>query len=80
MKKVTACALAIFLGSATHAIAAELAEKQWSAPSPSHTAIPEKFGVATRGRFEASENIRTPEVPMPVPPPSHQITPAEAKD
>jgi hypothetical protein len=66
----------IFLGLATHAVAGELAEKQWSVLFPDHTAIPERFGVPIRERFEASENMRLPEVPMPVPAPGRDMAPS----
>ena len=67
MKNIAACAVVtflglatIFLGLATHARAAELVEKQWSALFPDHTAIPEKFGAPIRERFSESDNMRAP--------------------
>jgi hypothetical protein len=77
-----AFAVVILLGLATHAQAAQLVEKQWSALFPDHTAIPEKFGATIRERFDASENMRPPEVPMPVDAPGIKMVPgpAEAKE
>jgi hypothetical protein len=79
MKKIAACAAAILLGSATHAPAAGPAEQHWSVVFPHHTAIPEKFGVPIRARFAASENIRPPDVPMPVPAPGRKTAPGPAE-
>jgi len=75
VKKNVAYVAVIFLGLATHAIAG-VAEKQWSVSFPDHTAIPESFGVPIRERFEASENMRLPEVPMPVPAPGRDMAPS----
>jgi hypothetical protein len=71
-----------FLGLATHARAAELVEKQWSAVFPDHIAIPEKLGVPIRERFGESDIMRPPEVQMPIPVPGHKVPPglAEPKD
>ena len=84
MKKIAAFAGVIFLGlatHATHAIAAEVVEKQWSAPFPDPTAIPEKFGTTIRERFSESD-MRPPGVQMPVPAPDRKVAPslAEPKD
>jgi hypothetical protein len=83
MKKIAACAVVIFLGSAAiffglavHARAAELAEEQWSALFPHHTAIPEKFGAPIRDRFSESDTVRPPGVQMPVPAPGGKVTPS----
>jgi hypothetical protein len=82
MKKIAACAVVIFLGSATiflglavHARAAELAEKQWSALFPNHTAIPEKFGAPIRDRF-SEDIVRPAGVQMPVSAPGGEVTPS----
>ena len=89
MKNIAACAVVtflgfatIFLGLATHARAAELVEKQWSALFPDHTAIPEKFGAPIRERFSESDNMRPPGVHMPVSAPGGKVTPnlAEPKE
>jgi hypothetical protein len=82
MEKIAAFAVVILLGLAIHAQAAQLAEKQWSGPFPDHTAIPEKFEATIRARFDASENMRPPEVPMPVDTPGLKMVPgpAEAKE
>jgi hypothetical protein len=85
MKKIAACAVVLFLGLttnflglATHASAAELVEKQWSALFPDHTAIPEKFGAPIRERFGASDTMRPPGVQMPVPVPGREVIPSLA--
>jgi hypothetical protein len=82
MKKIAACALVILLGLATHSLAAQLVEKQWSGLFPDHTAIPEIFGAAFGERFDASENMRPADVPMPVPASGRKTAPgpAEAKE
>ena len=79
MKKIAASAVVIFLGLATHAIAAELVEKQWSALFPDHRAIPEKFGAPIRERFSESDTIRPPGVQMPVPDPRPKVAPSLAE-
>ena len=86
MKKIAACAVVtflglatIFLGLATHARAAEVVEKQWSALFPDHTAIPEKFGTPIRERFSESDTMRPPGVQVPVPAPSHKVAPSLAE-
>jgi hypothetical protein len=83
MKKIAACAVVIFLGSAViflglavHARAAELAEKQWSALFPNHTAIPEKFGAPIHDRFSESDIVRPAGVQMLVPAPGGKVTPS----
>ena len=83
MKTIAACAMTIFFGSAAvflgwaaHARAAELAEKQWSALFPDHTAIPEKFGTPVRERFSESDTVRPLGVQMPVPAPGRKVTPS----
>ena len=68
-----------FLGLATHARAAELVEKQWSALFPDHTAIPEKFGAPIRERFGASDTMRPPGVQMPVFAPGRKVIPSLAE-
>ena len=78
MKRLTACAV-IFLGLATHAIAAELVEKQWSVHFPEHTGIPEKFGPPVRDRFSESDTMRPPGVQMPIPAPSSKVAPSLGK-
>ena len=75
MKKIAACAVVIFAGFAGHAVAAELAVKQWSVLFPEHIAIPEKFGMPIRERFGDSDATRPPEVPMPVPAPARKMLP-----
>jgi hypothetical protein len=79
MKKIAACAVVIFLGLVTHAIAAEPVEGQWSALFPDHTAIPEKFGAPIRERFSESDTMRSPEVQVPVPTPGHKGDPSLAE-
>jgi hypothetical protein len=79
MKIIAACAVVIFLGLATHATAAEVVEKQWSALFPDHTAIPEKFGTPIRERFSESDTMRAPGVQVPVPAPSHKVAPSLAE-
>jgi hypothetical protein len=86
MKKIAACAVVLFLGLATnflglatHARAAELVEKQWSALFPDHTAIPEKFGAPIRERFSASDTMRPPGVQMPVFAPGRKVIPSLAE-
>jgi hypothetical protein len=80
MKKIAACAVVvIFLGLATHAIAAELVEKQWSGLFPDHRAIPEKFGAPIRERFSESDTMRPPGVQMPVPDPRPKVAPSLAE-
>jgi hypothetical protein len=79
MKLIAACAVVIFLGLATHAIAAELAEKQWSALYPDHTAIPEKFGAPIRERFSESDTLRPLGVQIPVPAPGSKVAPSLAE-
>ena len=86
MKTIAACAVVLFLGLATnflglatHARAAELVEKQWSALFPDHTAIPEKFGAPIRERFGASDTMRPPGVQMPVFAPGLKVIPSLAE-
>jgi hypothetical protein len=79
MQRIAACAVVIFLSLATHAISAELVEKQWSALFPDHTAIPEKFGAPIRQRFSESDTMRPPEVQMPVPAPGSKVAPSRAE-
>jgi hypothetical protein len=86
MKKNATCAVVIFLGLATnflglatHARAAEVAEKQWSALFPDHTAIPEKFGAPIRERFGESDTMRPPGAQMPIPAPGRNVTPSLAE-
>jgi len=86
MKTIAACAVVLFLGLATnflglatHARAAELVEKQWSALFPDHTAIPEKFGAPIRERFGASDTMRPPGVQMPVFAPGRKVIPSLAE-
>jgi hypothetical protein len=86
MKNIAACAVMLFLGLATnflglatHARAAELVEKQWSALFPDHTAIPEKFGAPIRERFSASDTMRPPGVQMPVFAPGRKVIPSLAE-
>ncbi len=78
MKNIAACAVVIFLGLATHARAAELVEKQWSALFPDHTAIPEKIGEPIRERFSESDTMRPPGVQTPVSTPGGKVTPSLA--
>ena len=78
MKNIAVCAVVIFLGWATHARAAEMVEKQWSALFPDHTAIPEKIGVPIPDRFSESDTIRPPGVPMPVAAPGGRVAPSLA--
>jgi hypothetical protein len=78
MNQIPACAMVVLLGLASHAVAAEQAERQQSAPFPGHTAIPEKFGAPIRVRIDESENMRPPEVPMPLPAPDRRIDPIPA--
>ena len=76
MNRIAACAVVIFLGLSTHAIAADLVQKQWSVLFPDHTAIPEKFGAAIRERFSESDTMRPPGVQIPVPAPSRKVVPS----
>jgi hypothetical protein len=76
MKTIAACAVVIFAGFAGHAVAAELAVKQWSVLFPEHIAIPDKFGTPIRERFGESDATRPPEVPMPVPAPARKVLPS----
>jgi hypothetical protein len=76
MKNIAASAVVIFLGFASHAVAAELAVKQWSVLFPEHIAIPEKFGTPSRERLGESDATRPPEVQMPVPAPARKVLPA----
>jgi hypothetical protein len=82
MKNIAACAVVIFLGFASHAVAAELAVKQWSVVFPEHIAIPEKFGAPIRERFSESDTTRPPGALAPVPAPAVKVppSPAEATD
>jgi hypothetical protein len=82
MKIIAACTLVVFLGLATHAAAAELVEKEWSALFPGHTTIPEKIGAPIGERFDETEHMRPPQVPMPVAAPGRKTvpSPAEAKE
>lgn len=82
MKKISACAVAISLGSAAvilglaaDARAAEPAEKQWSALFPNHIAIPEKFGAPILERIGESDTVWPPGVQMPVTAPGREVTP-----
>jgi hypothetical protein len=79
LKKIAVCAVVIFLGLASHAIAAELVEKQWSALFPDHIAIPEKFGTPIRERFSESDTMRPPGVQMPVPAQDPKVAPSRAE-
>jgi hypothetical protein len=87
MKKSSACAVAILLGSAAilgfagHATTAELAEKQWSVGFPDHTAIPEKFGAPIHERLE-SDTMQLPGAQMPARPSGRKPSPnlAEPED
>jgi hypothetical protein len=78
MKKITACAAVIFLGLAGHALAAELAVKQWSVLLPEHIAIPEKFGAPIRERFGESDTTLRPEAQTPVSDPARKPLPSPA--
>ena len=78
MNQIPVCAVVVFLGLATHAVAAEQAEKQQSAPFPNHTAIPEKFSAPIRERLDERENMRPLEVPMPLPAPDRTMDPSLA--
>jgi hypothetical protein len=81
MKKIAACVMASFLGSAaifgwaTHARAAEPSEKQWSALFPDHTAIPEKFGAPIRERLSEPATMQLPGGQMPAPASGHKMSP-----
>jgi hypothetical protein len=86
MKKIAPCAVVIFLGLATifiglatHARAAEVVEKQWSALFPDHTAIPEKIGAPIRERFSESDTMRPLKVQIPVPAPGSKVAPSLAE-
>jgi hypothetical protein len=86
MKKIAPCAVVVFLGLATifiglatHARAAEVVEKQWSALFPDHTAIPEKFGAPIHKRFSESDTTRPPGVQMPGPAPGNKVIPSLAE-
>ena len=87
MKKSSACAVAILLGSAAifgfagQATTAELAEQQWSVGFPDHTAIPEKFGAPIPERLE-SDIRQLPGAQMPAPASGRKPSPnlAEPED
>ena len=53
-----------------------VAEKQWSALFPNHTAIPEKISAPIRDRFSEFDIVRPPGVQMPVPAPGGEVTPS----
>jgi len=79
MKKIAACAVVIFFGSASHTVAAELAVKQWSVLFPEHIAIPEKFGAPIRERLSESDATRPPATQIPVLAPAQKPLPSPAE-
>jgi hypothetical protein len=79
MKKIAACAVAIFFGLAGHALAAELVVKQWSVLLPEHIAIPEKIGTPIRERISESDTTQPPVAQTPVPDPAGKLLPSPAE-
>jgi hypothetical protein len=81
MKKIAACAVASFLGSAaifgwaTHARAAETVAKPWSVLFPDHTAIPEKFGAPIPERLGEPATMQLPGGQMPAPASGRKVSP-----
>jgi hypothetical protein len=71
---LSACAVVVFVGLASPAVAAERVQAQQSASFPNHTAIPEKFGAPIRERFdELEDQLRRRDVPMPIPAPGRTM-------
>jgi hypothetical protein len=81
MKKIAACAMASFLGSAaifgsvTHGRAAEPVAERWSVAFPDHTAIPEKFGAPIRERLSEPATMQLPGGHMPAPASGRKVSP-----
>jgi hypothetical protein len=76
MNQILPCAMVVFLGLGTQAVTAGQVERQQSVSFPDHIAIPEKFGAPVRARLDHWQNMRPPEVPMPLPAPGRNMDPS----